>query len=199
MTGKNATPYWGKILESHSGIFPEMGNNLRMLRQSRNWDEEKAADAFGLSVGGYRKIERGERALNDKRIDQATRIYNVPASAVLGDEVDVIDVQIPRLELIRRAFRPDLPDLLGIPAGDWGVYSRSATSVLPDVADKIRTATGLDYGFIRAGDLRNVGLEETKKLLAAALTAPPRSNGSTVSQPLSKLAWRQARSRAKSK
>lgn len=199
MMGKKATPYWGKILVSSSGIFPEMGNNLRKLRKSRDWDEEKAASAFGLSVSGYRKIERSERKLNNERIDQATRIYNVPASAVLGAEIDVIDAQIPRLELIRRAFQEDLPDFLGIPAGDWGLYSRSATSITPDVADKIRTATGLDYDFIRTGDLKNLVIDEAKRLLAAAMAAPPQNNGPTTSQPSAKPVGRLVRSKAKSK
>ena len=117
----------------------------------------------------------------------------------MGAEIDVFDAQIPRLELIRRAFQEDLPDFLGIPAGDWGLYSRSATSITPDVADKIRTATGLDYDFIRTGDLKNLVIDEAKRLLAAAMAAPPQNNGPTTSQPSAKPVGRPVRSKAKSK
>lgn len=54
-----------------------MGNNLKKLREKKGWTQEDAAGQFGLSTGGYIKIENGERDLKGKRIQQAADIYGV--------------------------------------------------------------------------------------------------------------------------
>lgn len=80
-------------------ILPVMGNNLKLLRLSKGWTLEAAAEAFAMSRGGYIKIERGERLLKQTHIEQAKRIYDISAEQVLGD-IDNDDL----LETIRQAL-----------------------------------------------------------------------------------------------
>ncbi len=62
-----------------------MTNGLRALREQRGWTLEQAADAMGLSYGGYEKIERGERKLSQHRIARARAVYQASADEVTGD------------------------------------------------------------------------------------------------------------------
>lgn len=60
-----------------------MGSELRNLRKSRGWTIDQAAEAFGLSRGGYQKLERSERQMKAEYIERAAKIYGV-------SEMDVI-------------------------------------------------------------------------------------------------------------
>ena len=46
---------------------------------------EQAANALGLSKGGYTKIERGERGLSAELIRRACELFGVPADELLGN------------------------------------------------------------------------------------------------------------------
>lgn len=60
------------------------GSVLKRLREQRGWTLDEAADALGLSRGGYIKIERGERGLRPEVAERAARIYGVS----MGDIYD---------------------------------------------------------------------------------------------------------------
>jgi len=62
-----------------------VGNNLKTLRKRRKWTLDEAAGRFGLSRGGYIKIERSERGLGDKHIQKAAKVYGVPAHEVFSE------------------------------------------------------------------------------------------------------------------
>lgn len=63
-----------------------MGNNLKSLRVSRGWTQDKAAVKFGLSKSGYIKVESGERKLSDTRIAKAAEIYGVTPAEVVDEK-----------------------------------------------------------------------------------------------------------------
>jgi transcriptional regulator with XRE-family HTH domain len=58
-------------------------HNLRRLRLAREWTMEQAALAIGISLGGYRKIERGERGLSQRMLAAASRAFGVSATEIL--------------------------------------------------------------------------------------------------------------------
>lgn len=69
---------------------PAMGNNLRKLRELRNWTQQQAADALGYSKGGYLKIERSERELKLPIIEKAAEVYGVSTTEVYTAEVPLV-------------------------------------------------------------------------------------------------------------
>lgn len=50
---------------------------IRTLRKEKQWSQEEFAAKLGLSVNGYRKIERGETRLNIPRLQQLADIFEV--------------------------------------------------------------------------------------------------------------------------
>lgn len=70
--------------------YPVMGNNLRKLRELRNWTQQQAADAMGYSKGGYLKLERSERKLSLPIIEKAAEVYGVSSSEIYTDEVPLV-------------------------------------------------------------------------------------------------------------
>ena len=68
-----------------SARVPDMGNNLRTLREARGWTFDQAAVAFRMSRSGYQKIERGERKLTAAFAVKAAAVYGVSETAVIGD------------------------------------------------------------------------------------------------------------------
>lgn len=62
-----------------------MGNGLRTARIKARMSLDQAANALGLSKGGYTKIERGERGLSAELIRRACELFGVSAEEILGD------------------------------------------------------------------------------------------------------------------
>jgi len=58
---------------------------LRELRTKRGWTLARAAAEFGMSKGGYVKLERGERRMNADYIHRAAEVFGVPAGALVED------------------------------------------------------------------------------------------------------------------
>lgn len=68
-----------------------MGNRLKDLRNRKGWTLDEAAERFGLSRGGYIKLERSERRLNSDYIAKAASVFGVPQSDVIApDGVPVV-------------------------------------------------------------------------------------------------------------
>jgi repressor LexA len=58
-------------------------NRLAELRTLKGYTQEEAAEAMNLSLGGYRKLEYGERRLKAEQIAIAAKAFGVPDSDVL--------------------------------------------------------------------------------------------------------------------
>ena len=50
---------------------------IRILREEKQWSQEEFAAKLGLSVNGYRKIERGETRLNIPRLQQLADVFEI--------------------------------------------------------------------------------------------------------------------------
>lgn len=72
-----------------SPIIHTMANNLKDLRRRRGWTQTEAALAFGLSKGGYVKIEDGDRKLSESYIRKAAEVYGVSEAEVIGQRTTV--------------------------------------------------------------------------------------------------------------
>jgi phage repressor protein C with HTH and peptisase S24 domain len=77
-----------------------MGNNLKTLRETLGWTHDDAADALGISRGGYIKLERGERRLNERTLALAAKAFKVSKSVILGDETVAPQQPSPPLEFM---------------------------------------------------------------------------------------------------
>jgi phage repressor protein C with HTH and peptisase S24 domain len=66
-----------------------MGNNLRKLRELQNWTHDEAAAAMKMSRGGYIKLERGERLLDENSIRTAAEAFGVTREVVLAEQTPI--------------------------------------------------------------------------------------------------------------
>lgn len=154
--------------------IPIMGNSLENLRLARKWTQDQAAEKFGMSKGGYIKVERGERALTEKRIKLAAKIYGVPVSDIIADTAPLSSGRPAtsmgrRLENIRVALMPDLPERIGFSPVEWQELTREALILEPDIVMRVQAVTKLPSGYIAFGDTSDVQPEVLSRLLAAAL------------------------------
>ncbi|MBZ9939174.1 helix-turn-helix domain-containing protein [Mesorhizobium sp. BR1-1-16] len=61
-------------------------NGLASLRAVRDWTQEHTAMLAGLSLGGYRKLEYGERELKAAQIEKFARLFDASEAEVMGRE-----------------------------------------------------------------------------------------------------------------
>ena len=103
-------------------------NNLKRLREASGMTQEQAAIAFGLSKGGYIKIEDGDRGLKAERIAKAAEIFKVQPADIMGELGGATSVPSPSFEdaLLERArvataeSGADLLPVIGeVAAGRW--------------------------------------------------------------------------------
>lgn len=66
-----------------------MGNNLKKLRELKNWTHDEAAAAMGMSRGGFIKLERGERLLDEDSVRNAAEVFEVTRGVVLGEQTPI--------------------------------------------------------------------------------------------------------------
>jgi transcriptional regulator with XRE-family HTH domain len=64
--------------------------NIRKIRELRNYTQEYMADQLGLSVSGYGKIERSDSDINLSRITQIAEILDVSRAVLLEFNSDEI-------------------------------------------------------------------------------------------------------------
>jgi repressor LexA len=69
--------------------LPNMGNNLKRLRELKGWTHEEAAEAMGISRGAFIKLERGERKLNEDSISTAADAFGVTREVVLAEKTPI--------------------------------------------------------------------------------------------------------------
>jgi transcriptional regulator with XRE-family HTH domain len=54
----------------------KFANNLQKFRLQKHLTQEELAKLLGYSIGGYRKIEHGDRGINIAKAIKATEILN---------------------------------------------------------------------------------------------------------------------------
>lgn len=159
------SPHWGTTHQSCSTIVPAMGknpkllNNLKRLREAAGMTQEAAAEAFGLSKGGYIKIEDGDRGLKSDRIAKAAAIFGVSPGDILapGTEQLLDDIEIAQAATAART--PAFLTVIGeVAAGRWlevddfiDEPAFDAVSVAPDP----RWPVEHQYGLVVRGESLN--------------------------------------------
>jgi transcriptional regulator with XRE-family HTH domain len=64
-------------------LLKEVGNRIRLLRNSKAFTQENMAELLNMTTAGYAKIERGESDINLTRIQQISEVFQIPASDIL--------------------------------------------------------------------------------------------------------------------
>ena len=64
--------------------FMRYANNLKALQVAKGWTIDQAAEAMGISRGGYLKIQRGENRLTSTTLDLAARAFGVTTAEIIG-------------------------------------------------------------------------------------------------------------------
>ena len=64
--------------------------NIRKVRELRNYTQEYMADQMGLSISGYGKIERSDSDISLSRITQIAAILNISRAKLLEFNSDQI-------------------------------------------------------------------------------------------------------------
>lgn len=62
-----------------------MANNLKALREERNWTQEQAAAALGTTRNYYVKLEGATRPVGQKWIDRAGEVYGIDPADVIAE------------------------------------------------------------------------------------------------------------------
>lgn len=86
------SPEWEAQTGAERVSIPSMGNNLKALRNSAKMTQQQAADAMGLSKGGYVKVEDGDRRLTADYISRAARAFGVREADVIEGAPRVVPV-----------------------------------------------------------------------------------------------------------
>jgi transcriptional regulator with XRE-family HTH domain len=61
----------------------EIGNNIRRIREIKNYTQEAMADKIGLSVTAYGDIERGKTDVNFTRLSQIAEALEVKPEEIV--------------------------------------------------------------------------------------------------------------------
>ncbi len=59
---------------------------IKLLRQSRKWSQEYLAEKLGMSANGYGAIERGDSRITVDKLDELSRLFEVPFNELCDDE-----------------------------------------------------------------------------------------------------------------
>jgi transcriptional regulator with XRE-family HTH domain len=59
---------------------------IKLLRKSRDWSQEYLAEKLGMSANGYGEIERGHSRITVEKLEELSRLFEVPVSELCDDE-----------------------------------------------------------------------------------------------------------------
>jgi len=88
----NLSKWWQYVLLKYQNVTFRVGliekmkllrENIRKVRELRNYTQEYMADQMGLSISGYGKIERNDSDISLSRITQIAAILNVSRAKLL--------------------------------------------------------------------------------------------------------------------
>ena len=67
-----------------------IGNNIKKLRELRNYTQTYMSNQLEISLSAYSKIERDETEISLKRLEQISEILNVSVNAILQFDEKVL-------------------------------------------------------------------------------------------------------------
>jgi transcriptional regulator with XRE-family HTH domain len=59
---------------------------IKLLRQSRKWSQEYLAEKLGMSTNGYGEIERGGSRITVEKLEELSRLFEIPVNELYDDE-----------------------------------------------------------------------------------------------------------------
>jgi repressor LexA len=126
-------------------IVPNMGNNLKKLRELKGWTHDEAAESMGISRGGFIKLERGERKLSESTIKQAADAFEVTREVVLAEQTPI------RVMGRVGAGASIEPDFEQVPVD--GLYRVDLPFAVPDGIDALEVDGDSMLPAYRSGDI----------------------------------------------
>ncbi len=75
--------------------------NIKRLRRQKGWSQTNMAEDLGIDYSTYGKIERGKININIARLEQISKILQVPIQELYGWE-DSEEVKYLRTQLINK-------------------------------------------------------------------------------------------------
>ena len=160
------------------------GNVLRQLRLARGWTIEVVAEKVGISVSQVGRHETDEREPRKSEIARYADIYRVPVEVLFQPSLtealrpkhvvraDSAEIGA-RLEQVRRVVSEELPQMIGVNAGSWRLYSDGKEDVPAHVIASASAKTGIPHGYFLIGDPTGMPQEILDKLLRASVPAAP--------------------------
>lgn len=67
-----------------------INENLKRLREQKQWSQEETADRIGMSKNGYAKIERGEVKPSLQRLERITQVFGVEMTDLFNADKGLI-------------------------------------------------------------------------------------------------------------
>jgi transcriptional regulator with XRE-family HTH domain len=62
----------------------EVAQNIRKIRELKNFTQEHLSSRLGISIRAYSKIESGETQLTLNRLNQISEVLEVPPQEIMG-------------------------------------------------------------------------------------------------------------------
>lgn len=67
-----------------------IGNKIRSIRNIRSYSQEYVASKLGISQNAYSKIERGETAITDRKLNMIAEVFDVTKEEILNYNDDFL-------------------------------------------------------------------------------------------------------------
>lgn len=176
-----------------------IGENVARLRQKAGLSQADLAKAIGVnSQNTIAAIELG-RTKKSKHLADIASVLQVAMTDINPwfsgklvaphDRAQALTSSGRRLENIRKALMPDLPNRIGISQPQWLELIASHDALEADVVMQVHAATGLPSGYIGYADPTGIPNDVMAKLLATALddefadrTVRPRASAPAVNR-----------------
>ncbi len=65
-------------------LIMEVHENIKFIRNFKNWSQEQMAEKLEMSLNGYAKIEHGKVDINLSRLKQIAEIFGVKLEKLVG-------------------------------------------------------------------------------------------------------------------
>ena len=59
-----------------------LNKNLRIIREIRGYSQDYIANQLGISQNAYSKLERGETGIDEKKLEQISKVLNVSSETI---------------------------------------------------------------------------------------------------------------------
>lgn len=160
----------------------EMKDRIRSARKAAKLTQREVAKALGIDRVSVTQWEGGTTKPDIDRLPAVASVLKTTMewlvsgngeSPPLAVGADMSQVSAPpaRLEIIRKAYAPDLPQQLGLTVSEWRKLVEQPAISDAGVVYRIRDITGLPAGYIAFGESDSLSRETLLKLFGAAVNS----------------------------